>query len=282
MAAHFACYFAAGATLRLCTRSCGSALRALGRTSRSAFVLETCDLSAGAAGAHFASYFCNESLQISSRSCGSAHPVLLLHFNVAILQPEPRPRHARTISVEGSARSRHIRVAPHESTSTRTISAEGSLSSRHSRTAPHRELFGTPDLRRGFAKLETQSRGGTARALQHAPSMRRIRTAPQQERFDTHNLRRALLGSPSSRHIRTASQRERVDAHLRRGFTEHETDSHGARARALRHARSPQDKFARCHSESDLTRHSESDLTRATSPPNPFLWSGWLDKELGN
>ena len=176
-----------------------------------------------------------------------------------------------------------------ESASTRRISAEGSPRSRQIRTAPQRERFDTQDLRRGFAKVKINSHGATARALRHAgspqrvrrdqdrfarrhsesastrtisaegsPRSRQIRTAPQRERFDTHDLRR---GSPRSRQIRTAPQRERFDTHdLRRGFAALKTNSHGAAARALRHARSPQrvhraqDKFARGHSESASTR----------------------------
>ena len=268
----------------------------------------------------------------------------------------------RTISAEGSPSSRHIhshgataRALRHaqspqrvrqaqdkfarrhsESASTRTISAEGSPSSRQIRTAPQRERFDTHDLRRRFAELKTSSHGATARALRHAqspqmvrraqdkfarrhsesastrtisaegsPSSRHIRTAPQRESFDTHNLRRGFAelktrrhsesastraeGSPSSRHgataralrhaqspqrarraqdtfIRTAPQRERFDTHnLRRGFAKLKTSSHGATARALRHARSPQrvrraqDKFARRHSESASTRTISAD-----------------------
>ena len=243
----------------------------------------------------------------------------------------------RTISAEGSPSSRHSRTAlPRELPS-----------SRHIRTAPQRERLDTHDLRRGFAELKTNSHGATARALRHAqspqrvrraqdtfarrhsqsastrtisadglPSSRQIRTAPQRERFDTHDFRRGFAerktifalrhsesapqrvrrardtfapchsesrraqdtfaqrhsesastrtisakGSPSSRHIRTAPQRERFDTHnLRRGFAELKTHSHGATARALRHARSPQtvcrapDTFARRHSESASTR----------------------------
>ena len=222
-----------------------------------------------------------------------------------------------------------------EGASTRTISAEGSPSSSQIRTAPQRERFDTHDLRRGFAELKTNSHGATARALRRArspqrvrraqakfarrhsesastrtisaeglPSSRHIRTAPQRERFDTHDrfaelkthshgataralrharspqrVRRAQAkfarrhsesastrtisaeGSPSSRQILTAPQRERFDAHdLRRGFAELKPNSHGATARALRHARSPQrvcraqDTFARRHSESASTR----------------------------
>ena len=68
-------------------------------------------------------------------------------------------------------------------------------------------------------------------------------------------------GSPRARRIRTAPQRERFDAQdLRRGFAESKTNSHGATARAFRRAGSTQrvhceqDKFARRHSESASTR----------------------------
>ena len=48
-------------------------------------------------------------------------------------------------------------------------------------------------------------------------------------------------GSSGSKQIRTAPQREQSDTHdLRRGFAAVKTNSHGATARALRHARSPQ------------------------------------------
>ena len=130
-----------------------------------------------------------------------------------------------------------------ESASRRTISAERSPSSRQIRTAPQREHFDTHNLRRGFAELKTHSHGATARALRHAQSPQRVRRA--QDTFARRHSERTRTisaeGSPSSRHIRTAPQRERFDTHnLRRGFAELKTSSHGATARALRHARSPQ------------------------------------------
>ena len=124
-------------------------------------------------------------------------------------------------SAEGSPSSRHIRAAPatfarrhSESASTRTISAEDSPSSRHIRAAvpPQRnrraqDTFAQRHLRRGFTELKTPSRSGAS-----------------------------AEGSPSSRHIRTAPQRERFDTHdLRKGFPELKTHSHSAAARALRH-----------------------------------------------
>ena len=132
-----------------------------------------------------------------------------------------------------------------ESASTRTISAEGSPRSRQIRTAPQRERFDTQDLRRGFAATKTDSRGATARALRHSRSPQRVRRA--QDKFARRHSESASTrtisaeGSPRSRQIRTAPQRERFDTHdLRRGFAALKTNSHGAAARALRHARSPQ------------------------------------------
>ena len=165
-----------------------------------------------------------------------------------------------------------------ESDPTRTILAEGSPRPRQMRTAPQRERSDTHDPRKWFTATKTDSQGATARA----PSSRQTRTAPQRERSDTHDPRRGSRepskfarrhsesdptrtipaeGSPRPRQIRTAPQRERSDTHdPRRGFTATKTDSRGATARAIRHARSPervhrdQDRFARRHSESDPTR----------------------------
>ena len=126
-----------------------------------------------------------------------------------------------------------------ESASTRTISAEGSP---RSRQISHHD---THDPRRGFIGLKTNSHGATARALQHARSPQRVRRA--QDKFARRRSESASTrtisaeGSSGSRQIRTAPQRERFDTHdLRRGFIGLKTNSHGATARALRHARSPQ------------------------------------------
>ena len=130
-----------------------------------------------------------------------------------------------------------------ESASTRTISAEGSPRSRQIRTAPQRERFDTRDprrgfiglktnshgaaarandLRRGFAALKTNSHGATARALRHARSPQRVHRAQVKfaRRHSESASTRAIPaeGSSGSRQIRTAPQRERFDTHdLRRG-----------------------------------------------------------------
>ena len=79
-------------------------------------------------------------------------------------------------------------------------------------------------LSRGL-RPRLQDRGDLVLRQQHLMTTRRI----------------SAEGSPSSRQVRTAPQRERFDTQdLRRGFTELNTNSHGAAARALRHARSRQ------------------------------------------
>ena len=132
-------------------------------------------------------------------------------------------RHAR--SPQRVCRAQDTFARRHsESASTSTISAEGSPSSRHIRTAPQRERVDTHDLRRGFAQLETHSHGATARALRHAQSPQRVRRA--QDTFARRHSECASTrtisteGLPSSRQVRTAPQRERFDTHdLRKGFT---------------------------------------------------------------
>ena len=173
-------------------------------------------------------------------------------------------RHARSPQRVRQGQDRFAR-GHSESAWTRTISAEGSPRPRQIRTAPQRERFDAQDLRRGFAKVKTNSHGATARALRHARSPQRVRR--DQDRFARRHSESASTrtipaeGSSGSRQIRTAPQRERFDTHdLRRGFAALKTNLHGATARALRHARSPQrvhraqDKFARRHSQSASTR----------------------------
>ena len=215
-------------------------------------------------------------MRFSSRSCRST------------LDCESRRAHHETTSKSRFA-SKKIARRHSESASTRTISAEGSSGSRQMRTAPQRERSDTHDPRRGFIGLKTNSHGATARALRHAGSPQRVRQgqdkfarataralrharSPQrvrraQDKFARRHSESASTrtvpaeGSSGSRQIRTAPQRERFDTHdLRRGFAALKTNSHGATARALRHARSPQrvhraqEKIARRHSESASTR----------------------------
>ena len=259
-------------------------------------------------------------MRFSSRSCSSLR-VLRLYLKVAIFQPELQEHAPRTTFVlkscdfQAGAAADQGGIEPgtaglRKQARTPRDNFQKPFREQENRTAPQRERFDTHDLRRGFIGLKTDAHGATARAIRHArspqrvhraqdkfarrhsesastrrisaegsPRSRQIRTAPQRERFDTHDLRRGFAALKTNSHgataralrharsqrvlrqIRTAPQRERFDTHdLRRGFAALKTNSHGATARALRHARSPQrvhraqDKFARRHSESASTR----------------------------
>ena len=110
-----------------------------------------------------------------------------------------------------------------------------------------RSTLHTPALPwKGFAGEVENAHGATTRALRHARSPQRVRTAPQRERFDTHYPRKG-----SSRELQK---------------------SHGATARALRHARSSQ--RVRRRTLKCAWRHSESASTRTKPaegciPPTP-------------
>ena len=82
-------------------------------------------------------------------------------------------------------------------------------------------------------------------------------------------------GSSASVQTRTAPQRERSDTHdARRGFIGQRANSHGATARAIRHAQSLQRarrrrrKFARRHSESSPTRTIPAEGSSPQRPPD--------------
>ena len=118
-----------------------------------------------------------------------------------------------------------------------------------SRTAQQRERFDLRDSRRGFAEDKTNSHGATANALRHADLRRGLAELKTNSHGATatalrhaqspQRVRRGQIRTASSRQSRTAPQRERLDKHdLRRGLAELKTNSHGATARALRHARS--------------------------------------------
>ena len=128
----------------------------------------------------------------------------------------------RTISAEGSPRSRQIRTAPQRERFDTHDPRRGFIGLKKIRTAPQRERFKTHDLRRGFAALKTNSHGAAARALRHARSPQRVHRA--QDKFARRDSESASTrtisaeGSSGSRQIRTAPQRERFDTHdLRRG-----------------------------------------------------------------
>ena len=261
--------------MRFSSRSCGSTLRILRlylkvaifqpelqeHAPRTTLVLKSCDFQAGAAADQGGIEPGTAGLR---KQTTRQLPKAVSRARKSHGATARALRHARSPQRVHRAQDRCARRHS-ESDPTRTIPAEGSSGSRQIRTAPQRERFDAQDLRRGFAKVKTNSHGATARALRHARSPQRVRR--DQDRFARRHSESASTrtipaeGSSGSRQIRTAPQRERFDTHdLRRGFAALKTNSRGATARALRHARSPQrvhraqDKFARRHSESASTR----------------------------
>ena len=136
-----------------------------------------------------------------------------------------------------------------------------------------------PDCESRRANHETTFKDHSQAAKARKFARRRSKTA------STHTI--SAAGSPRSRQIRTAPQS--ASTHLRRGFAAVKTNSHGATARALRHARSSwrvrrgllgataralrharspqrvcrgQDKFTRRHSESASTRTISAEGSR--------------------
>ena len=214
-------------------------------------------------------------MRFSSRSCSSLR-VLRLYLEVAIFQPELREHAPRTTFVltgcdvrAGAAADQGV-IEPATAGLRKQArkprdNFQKPFCEQEIRTAPQRERFDTHDLRRGFAAVKTNSHRTTARAIRHARSPQRVRRG--QDKFARRHGESASTrtisaeGSPRSRQMRTGPQRERFDTHdLRRGFAAVKTDAHGTTARALRHARSPQrvrrgqDSCARDHSESASTR----------------------------
>ena len=243
--------------MRFASRSCRSTLRVLRlylkvaicqpelqeHAPRTTFVLKSCDFQAGAAADQGGIEPETAGLKAGAQTTRQL-PKAVSRARKSHGATARALRHARSPQRVHRAQDRRARRHS-ESDPTRTISAEGSPRPRQIRTAPQRERFDTHDLRRGFAKVKTNSHGATARALRHAGSPQRVRR--DQDRFARRHSESASTrtisaeGSPRSRQIRTAPQRERFDTHdLRRGFAKVKTNSHGATARALRHARSPQ------------------------------------------
>ena len=146
-----------------------------------------------------------ESARCSFFQCRS---LFLLRKKYQNDHPRPGAPRAAEASAEGRCRCRGAEAGR---------GAPGQI-----RTAPQRDRFDTHDLRRGFAALKTNSHGATARALRHARSPQRVHRA--QDKFARRHSESASTrtipaeGSSGSRPIRTAPQRERFDTHdLRRG-----------------------------------------------------------------
>ena len=118
---------------------------------------------------------------------------------------------------------------------------------------------------RGFDASFQNSHGTTTGAIRHARSPQRVRREFSKfaRRHNGSDSTRTIPAEGSTRvfKIRTAPQRERFDTHdPRRGFDVSFQNLHGATTGAIRHARSPQRvrreflKFARRHNGSDPTR----------------------------
>ena len=132
---------------------------------RTTFVLKSCDFPAGAAGARSAYYVCTKKLRFSSRSCRSTLRVLRLYLKAATFKPEqPRTR-------GGIERDCESRRANHETTS-KDHFASNKTARRHSESASTRTI-----------------------PAEGSPRLRRIRTAPQRERFDHADPRRGSRGN---------------------------------------------------------------------------------------
>ena len=128
-------------------------------------------------------YFRTEKLRFSSRSCGSTLRILRLFSKVAIFQPEVQEHAPRTTFV---------------------------LKSCDFQAGAAADQGGIEPATAGLRKQARKPRDNFQRPFREQQN----RTAPQRDRFDTHDLRR--------------------------GYAETKKNSHGAKARALRHARSPQ------------------------------------------
>ena len=171
-------------------------------------------------------------LETCEFSCGNALCVVLLCSKVSIFQPEVREHSFRTIvwylrldSLEPELARTRGKANPRrrdcESRCANRPNRETTFKDR-SQAAKARtsESFETHDLRR---VRRGQARQIRTRAFRHARSPQRVRRAQDKlarlhsESASTRTI--SAEGSPSSRQTRTAPQRERFDTHdLRRGF----------------------------------------------------------------
>ena len=146
-------------------------------------------------------------------------------------EPAPRPAANREIVIDCEQNSED---APRAS----------SIAKRILRTLSTRQRHQRPKATRGSSLSRVR------KTMQDAP----------RASAGTRRKQREFLPSQSTSKIRTAPQQQRFDAHeTRRGFAGRRGDSRGATTRTTRHAGSPQRsrrralKFARRHNESDST-----------------------------
>ena len=234
--------------VQFCSRSSGNALRVLllrfklasiqpelrTCTSRTTFVDRSCEFRAGAAGARFSRYlrcdcaagaagvlfvyyFCTQQLRFCSlREC-SLHTTFVSQklLKITIFNPE------RQCSSRSPACVLETEISAGAAGMNFTLVLENCYS------------WAGAGADKG--KIE--------------PATPRLR---KQARKPRHNFQRPFASSESEK-IRTVPQRERFDTHdLRRRFAALKPNSHGATARALQHARSP------CESSSTRTISAEA------------------------
>ena len=120
-------------------------------------------------------------MRFSSRSCGSTLRILRLYLKVAIFQPELQ-EHAPRVSTE------KLRFFKPELPRTRGESNPRPRDC-ESRRANHETTS------KGHFATRRHSESASTRTIsaEGSPRLRRIRTAPQRERFDTHDLRRGFI-----------------------------------------------------------------------------------------
>ena len=185
--------------------------------------------------------FLTEKLRFSSRSCGSVLRVLRLYLKVAIFQPELRERAPHATIFQPKLQEH----APRTTFVLKSCDFQAGAAADQGRIEP-----ATAELRKQARKPRDN--------FQRPFREKQNRTAPQRERFDTHDLRR--------------------------GFAETKKNSHGATARALRHARSPQ----RVHPGMSKTPRPRRSLQRVhpgmskTQKTLEFLHLGHADPRRGS
>ena len=141
-------------------------------------VLKSCDFPAGAAGVRSAYY-----VRFSSRSCGGVLRVLRLYLKVAIFQPELR-EHLRVLCL-------YLKAAIFKPELPRT---RGESNPRprdcESRRANHETTSKGRFASKNIALRHSESASTRTISAEGSPRLRQIRTAPERERFDTHDPRR--------------------------------------------------------------------------------------------
>ena len=196
------------------------------------------------------------------RSASGLLPWEYIHRNRTLHAPAlPRAKNNEMV-VDSKPTSQD---APCASTGARQKHREGSQSVLRLRMAPQRERFNMHESRRGFDGEFCDSHGAATRAFQHARNPQRVRRRVLRfaRRHNESVSTRMKLPEcwQTSFGIRTAPQLERFDTHeTRRGLADDVENSHGATTRAIRHARNLQRvgkralKFAQRHNKSDSTR----------------------------